>query len=1301
MWIILYSILVITKTVSFTESDILFDVVNGYQVPKIKDCNFIPHPGEPQLPVKAVYFLLPEGTRVKEVRLGTLRSITLQGKYNIYPSQPPQILEIPDPKSQIPISKSQVLPTKSGQAPFVEPKPEIYASPKEYPGNIIEFVGEGLMQGYRIAEILVHPLQWIPKTNQLNLYTDMEIILELSEASWQKTFVGNRHVCSLLEGLVINPEEINPHNFKQPEFSKYLIITADISSFVSAFQSLADWKTKKGVPAMIRTNGWIYNNYPGRDLAERIRNYIRVAVYDSGVQWVLLGGDINIIPTRQAYAMTCGWGTPGEDSIPADLYYSDLDGSWDANNNNLFGEIEDSVDLYPDVFVGRAPVNTEAQIQAFVSKIIKYEQTPPIDYLDDALFMAEILWPNPYTDAGVGKNMIGELFPNSYTIEKLYESLGNESQASVLNAMLSGKSLLNHDGHANYTVMCVGNGNLYIANIDSLKNGDAQGILYSIGCWPAAFDYDCIAEHWVLNPNGGGVAFIGNSRYGWGSPGNPGYGYSDKLDHSFYYNLFKDNVTNIGATLAKTKLEYVAYSRSKNVWRWHQYQVNLLGDPEMNIWTNTPDSLQVSYPESISVGENVFKVNLSLPLAGAVVCCEKQGEVYEVRTTNEAGEVIFALHPSSPGNVQVCASFNNYLPYLGTVNVYSTGAYPGYYGSTIIDSNRNGEVNPNEPIDLLVTLKNYGNQPANNVNAYLTTTDPYTTILDSSDNFGNIAAGNTAQSDFKFRVSNCPNGHLIECNLQIIGFGSIGLNFLVKTPWLVFQSYAVSSTPLPCDTFDLWLTIKNDGGLAPNVNCKISSEDPNLVMVDTLNNFGSLGSNLVISRPYRVGISPSCPAPYFAPVILELSSFGLSFMDTFLLSIGPVETSFFDNIENGTNNWIHGGIIDLWTITDNKSHSATHSWYCGNTGTYQYANGMNCWALSPQIILAPNSYLSFWTWFDVATYGVDGIYPIIKRGSVEDTLDFIGSGGALREPNTSNRPVPMHLSRRRMCLENVSGTPTCPDTERDGIKDFTVDWSNKIYDLSQKYPVGCTLQVKIGFSSDANDTAQGFYIDDMRIGELETLPNLRMALIDIRGDNDSIVDPGESVFVYLWLINDGIDSVTGANGIVSCNSPYVTLLPQDSLNFGNILGRRVVNGMFSFALSSSAQMGQELLFRLQVAGGATSNWVFDIKTIVGISVEEQKYDSRPYFSCLPNPFKKSITISYSVPKNSKTITPVSLKIYDLAGRVVETLVDRLESPGNYTVSWKAQKCGIYFVKFELEVAPLPNYTATKKLILLK
>ncbi len=83
----------------------------------------------------------------------------------------------------------------------------------------------------------------------------------------------------------------------------------------------------------------------------------------------------------------------------------------------------------------------------------------------------------------------------------------------------------------------------------------------------------------------------------------------------------------------------------------------------------------------------------------------------------------------------------------------------------------------------------------------------------------------------------------------------------------------------------------------------------------------------------------------------------------------------------------------------------------------------------------------------------------------------------------------------------------------------------------------------------------------------------------------------------------------------------------------------------------------------------------------------------------PNPFNPTTTIKYSIAKNAK----VSLKIYDLLGREIKTLVNETKAPGTYSVRWNGTTSsgskvasGIYFYRIKAG-----NFTQVKKMILLK
>ncbi len=83
----------------------------------------------------------------------------------------------------------------------------------------------------------------------------------------------------------------------------------------------------------------------------------------------------------------------------------------------------------------------------------------------------------------------------------------------------------------------------------------------------------------------------------------------------------------------------------------------------------------------------------------------------------------------------------------------------------------------------------------------------------------------------------------------------------------------------------------------------------------------------------------------------------------------------------------------------------------------------------------------------------------------------------------------------------------------------------------------------------------------------------------------------------------------------------------------------------------------------------------------------------------PNPFNPTTTISFSLPESG----PVRLLIYDITGRIVSTLADRMMAAGEHAVQWNGMDAsgnkaptGIYFYRIEAG-----QYTATKKLTLIK
>jgi hypothetical protein len=90
-------------------------------------------------------------------------------------------------------------------------------------------------------------------------------------------------------------------------------------------------------------------------------------------------------------------------------------------------------------------------------------------------------------------------------------------------------------------------------------------------------------------------------------------------------------------------------------------------------------------------------------------------------------------------------------------------------------------------------------------------------------------------------------------------------------------------------------------------------------------------------------------------------------------------------------------------------------------------------------------------------------------------------------------------------------------------------------------------------------------------------------------------------------------------------------------------------------------------------------------------------DKASYFSLLqncPNPFNPSTKIKFSVPQLSQ----IQIKVYDMLGKEIETLVNEEKAAGSYEMAWYADglPSGVYFYRLQAG-----DFVETKKMILMK
>ncbi len=119
--------------------------------------------------------------------------------------------------------------------------------------------------------------------------------------------------------------------------------------------------------------------------------------------------------------------------------------------------------------------------------------------------------------------------------------------------------------------------------------------------------------------------------------------------------------------------------------------------------------------------------------------------------------------------------------------------------------------------------------------------------------------------------------------------------------------------------------------------------------------------------------------------------------------------------------------------------------------------------------------------------------------------------------------------------------------------------------------------------------------------------------------------------------------------------------------------------------------------------GSSTDYVTIKYSTVGVEEElNVRNQDVKLFQNRPNPFTKSTVIAYQVPSNTQKFATISLKVYDLMGRLVKTLVSENKEAGSYTVEWNGTDksgnrvaYGIYFYSLEVD-----NFKTTKKFTIL-
>jgi hypothetical protein len=385
-------------TLEYTFSYPTFDDNGDYTCVYVDEADFYDiHDGWPSIPANTITYEFPFGTKIKDV---------------IYEYSEPETIII---DKKISYGSCSSATTEN---------PDVYESSERFPQNFVSHhKGGGISDGVikTFLTVRVHPITYRPADYEIDYIEQAKVKIIYEEPE-----------VSILQ-----------------DKNEYDLLIITISDFVKPLQKLVKHKDKMGVKTKLVTLNKI-KDVEGRDTQEKIKYYIKEAIENWGIDYVLLIGGIKgqstkwNLPIRYSHVLI----SEGKQEIPepefiSDLYFADIydsEGnfsSWDTNNNDIFAEgngstVIDEMDLYPDVYLGRLPCRNKQEIRIMVNKIINYEKKKANDkWFKKIILVSGDHWDDPgHISEGVLIMDKASEIMSGFKPVKLYATQGGKKDVS-------------------------------------------------------------------------------------------------------------------------------------------------------------------------------------------------------------------------------------------------------------------------------------------------------------------------------------------------------------------------------------------------------------------------------------------------------------------------------------------------------------------------------------------------------------------------------------------------------------------------------------------------------------------------------------------------------------------------------------------------------------------------------------------------------------------------------------------------------------------------------------------------------
>lgn len=521
--------------------------------------------------------------------------------------------------------------------------PVAYPEPYDltvYPASNCNYVASSECGDITVLHFLSCPFVYDAQERNLYFIDSIELEITLGENLSDNVVRRGRTDGEMIKSFVENPDAVDSLLSIRPAAYNdvtdpidYVIITK--RSLVPSFEPLLKWKRIKGLHSKIVTMEDIEAGYEGADIQVKLKKCLRDLKNKNDLQYVLLGGDDAVVPVRGCYGeVKAGNSITRDRTIPTDLYYACFGKNfeWDGNNNGIYGETDDNINLYPDIYVTRVPVRTPEHVTAFVNKILSYEKG--LRWNNNILMCGNMIDHYSATQHSDAEEAGDTLYFNyiapywNGTRVKFYDTCTdlpggadyNLNSKNLKHQMSLGYSFMDMMTHGKENFWSLEGDNVYYIDNGNSQNNCGSTIITTTACWTNAFESKsvdpCLSESLIRNDSSGVVAYLGCSRVNWFNTKLYNSGADFKYESAFYENLFSNSndYKNYGKIVAEAKEKQIGDSSTDGTERWVQFGLNPIGDPEMPIYISEPkhferiESMYSSGP--LTIDANHYEYNM-------------------------------------------------------------------------------------------------------------------------------------------------------------------------------------------------------------------------------------------------------------------------------------------------------------------------------------------------------------------------------------------------------------------------------------------------------------------------------------------------------------------------------------------------------------------------------------------------------------------------------------------------------------------------------------------------------------------